>query len=212
MSILKRVDADQRLGGEDYVWLSSVGEAYFSDQLRAAYHLLEANFFLGEFKITRDPWMAVNASGHYRKCNRASDASSLLSSIDIEAQKTAKLKAALCTTQGGVMRDLKRWDEALRFGEKAHSIRPNDFRPCTLLGAIHMETGNYTLSQEWYAKAVERGATVDSVDQELRNIFFRADKAKQAEMREFLLSEDSARYSWVASKSNTQKRQAEHHK
>ena len=69
--------------------------------------------------------------------------------------------------------------------------------------------GNYSLGQEWYAKAVERGATVDSVDQDLRNIFHRADQAKKAEMREFLLREDSVRYSWVSGNTNTQKQRRE---
>ena len=68
-----------------------------------------------------------------------------------------------------------------------------------------METGNYSVGQEWYAKAVERGATVDSVDQDLRNIFFRADKSKQAEMRAFLLSDDPVRYAWVTSRTKTYK-------
>ncbi len=207
MKILKNVGADQRLSQEDFVWLSSVGELYFSDQLRTAYHRLEADFFASEFKKTRDPWMAVNASSHYRKCNRARDADFLLGTIDVEQQKSPKLKSALCTTRGGIMRDLRDWDEALRLGEKAHALKANDYRPCTLLGAIHMETGDYNLGQEWYTKAVERGATVDSVDQDLRNIFFRADKAKQAEMREFLLSEDPARYAWVTPRAKTHKRQ-----
>jgi tetratricopeptide (TPR) repeat protein len=197
MDILKRVDAGQRLSDEDFVWLSSVGKDYFTEELRAAYHRLEADFFAGEFKKTRDPWAVVNASGHYRKCNCAGEADSLLGTISVEQQKSPKLKSALCTTHGGVMRDRGRWNEALRLGEKAHAFRPDDYRPCTLLGAVYMETGNYNLGQEWYAKAVERGATLDSVDQDLRNIFFRADEAKQIEMREFLLREDSIRYAWV---------------
>lgn len=197
MSILRNVDASRRLSQEDFVWLSSVGEDYFSDELRAAYHQLEAEFLACEYNKTRDPWMAVNASGHFRKCNRARDADSLLGTINIEQQKSNKLKAALCTTRGGVMRDLRQWDEALHLGEKAHALKAEDYRPCTLLGAIHMETGNFSLGQEWYAKAVERGATIDSVDQDLRNIFSRADRSNQAEMREFLLSEDPIRYAWV---------------
>lgn len=197
MSILRNVDARRRLSQEDFVWLSSVGEDYFSDELRAAYHQLEAEFFAGEYNKTRDPWMAVNASGHFRKCNRARDADSLLGTINIEQQKSNKLKAALCTTRGGVMRDLSQWDEALHLGEKAHALKAEDYRPCTLLGAIHMETGNFSLGQEWYAKAVERGATIDSVDQDLRKIFFRAERSNQAEMRDFLLSEDPIRYAWV---------------
>ena len=95
------------------------------------------------------------------------------------------------------MRDLGRWDKAMQLGEQAHAFEADDYRPCTLLGAIHMETGNYGLGQEWYAKAVERGATVDSVDQDLRKVYFRADQARQAEMREFLLRQDRVRYAWV---------------
>ena len=197
MSILECVDAGQRLREETFVWLSSVGKPYFSDQLRTAYHRLEAKFFVDEFQRTGDPWMAVNASKHFRKCNLAKDADALLSAINVARQTSPKLKAALCTTHGGAMRDLGNWDEALRLGETAHTIGPADYRPCTLLGAIHMETGNYGLGQEWYAKAVERGATVDSVDQDLRIIFFRADQAKQEKMRAFLLSDDPVRFSWA---------------
>lgn len=206
MNILRSLDAGQRLGEEDFVWLSTVAKDYFSDEMRAAYHRLEADFFASEFKRTRDPWMAVNASGHYRKCRCARDAESLIGTINVEQQKSTKLKSALCTTRGGAMRDLEHWDEALRLGEKAHAFRADDYRPCTLLGAIHMETGNYSLGQEWYAKAVERGATVASVDQDLRNVFFRADQAKQEEMRDFLLREDPVRYAWVTAKTKTHKR------
>ncbi|NJD07417.1 MAG: hypothetical protein FIA97_13100 [Methylococcaceae bacterium] len=204
MRILKIVDAGQRLGQDDFVWLSTVGEEYFSDTLRAAYHQLEAEFFASEYGKTRDPWMAVNASGHYRKCGQAGDADALLSTINVENQKSPKLRSAICTTRGGVMRDLNQWEEGLRLGEKAHFFRPDDYRPCTLLGAIHMETGNFKLGSEWYGKAVERGATTDSVDQDLRNIFFRADQVKQDQMREFLLNEDPIRYSWATQKGSHQ--------
>ncbi len=197
MAILKRVDAGQRLSEEDFVWLSTAGEDYFTDELRAAYHRLEADFFATDFKKTRDPWSAVNASGHYRKCDRPDDADSLLRTISVESQKSLKLKSALCTTHGGVMRDLGRWNEALHLGHQAHEFKPDDYRPCTLLGAVHVEMGDYGLGQEWYAKAVERGASEDSVDQDLRRIFFRADQAKQQQMREFLLRQDSVRYAWV---------------
>lgn len=205
MEILKRVDAGQRLSEVDVVWLSSAGEDYFTEELRAAYHRLEAEFLASEFRKTHDPWAAVNASSHYRKCARASDADCLLSAINVEQQKSPKLKSALCTTHGGVMRDLGHWNEALRLGEKAHAFMPDDYRPCTLLGAVHMEIGNYDLGRKWYAKAVERGATVDSVDQDLRKIFFRAEQAKQKEMREFLLREDPIRYAWVLSNGKAHK-------
>ena len=197
MSILKGIDSGQRLGENDYVWLSSVAEEYFSRALRIAYHKLEANFFVSEYGKTSDPWAAVNASKHYRKCDCAVEASSILSTIDVERQKSPKLKSALCTTYGGVMRDLGQRHEAVRLGLKAHEFSPRDYHPCTLLGAIYMEIGDYAVGQEWYVKAIDRGATVDSVDQDLRKIFFRADHARQMEMREFLLHEDPVRFSWA---------------
>lgn len=166
MQLLKSVDAGQRLSEEDFVWLSTVAKDYFSEELRAAYHHLETKFFVGELQRTRDPWMAVNASGHYRKCERTREAKSLLDTIKVDQQQSPKLRAALCTTYGGVMRDLRRWEEGLRLGEHAHAIRPTDYRPCTLLGAIHMETGNYSLGQEWYEKARARGASLDVIDQD----------------------------------------------
>jgi len=191
---------------EDYVWLVSAGERYFTDQLRIAYHRLEADFWAGEFERTRDPWAIVNASSLYRKCHNTSKADVLLKGVAIEHQKSRKLRSALCTTHGGVKRDLRQWNEALHLGEQAHTIRQADYRPCTLLGAIHMETGNYLLGQEWYEKAVERGATEDAVDQDLRHIYFRAERNKRREMRGFLLSVDPVRYAWVNAKTHQHQR------
>ena len=64
-------------------------------------------------------------------------------------------------------------------------------------GAIHMERGNYTLGQEWYAKAVERGATVDSVDRDIRKIYRQLGHDERAAMKSFLLNEDPVRYKWL---------------
>jgi hypothetical protein len=197
MEILKRVDAGERLSEDDFVWLSAAGKDYFTEELRAAYHHLEAKFFASAFEKTRDPLAAVSASSHYRKCDRAAEAESILATISVEKQGSRKLKSALCTTHGGVMRDLGRLGDALRLGDKAHAYRPDDYRPCTLLGAVNMEMGNYALGREWYAKAVARGATEESVDKDLRNILVRADRAKRAEMCAFLIRQDPSRYAWV---------------
>lgn len=205
MDILKRTDAGERLSPEDIVWLSSVGAEYFTEKLRVAYHRLEAAFFSSEFEKSGDPWAAVNASSHYRKCKCPSDADAMLRTIKVEKQASLKLKSAICTTHGGAMRDLRRWNEALKLGEMAHAFKPQDYRPCTLLGAVHMEMGNYSLGQEWYAKAVERGATVDAVDQELRSIYFSANQTKREEMRQFLLDVDPIRFAWVTPKSKAHK-------
>ena len=124
MKILKSVDSGQRLSEEDFIWLSTAAEEYFSNELRAAYHQLEAEFFASEFSQTRNPWKAVNASSHYRKCDQAGKAKALLDTINVDHQKSPKLKSAFYTTRGGVMRDLSRWDEALRLGVDQAVVSP----------------------------------------------------------------------------------------
>lgn len=197
MDILRRIDAGNRLTDEDLLWLKTEGEEYYSDTLRAVFHEQEAKFFVSEYKRTQDPWMAVNASGHYRKCGQPKPAHDLLAPISVELQHSPKLKSALCTTHGGVMRDIEQFDKAMDLGQCAHALTPKDFRPCTLLGAVHMELGDYEAGQAWYKKAIERGASEHSIDHDLRGIYHRADSAKRAEIRSFLLKEDPVRYRWA---------------
>lgn len=197
MSILRRLDGGNRLSDEDILWLTTEGEDYYTEILQAAFHEREAEFYTAEYKRSSDPWNAVNASGHYRKCNQAKKAHDLLTSIPAGGQKAPKLNSAICTTHGGVMRDLNRLDEALKFGEQAHALTSKDFRPCTLLGAVNIEMGNYGIGKDWYDKAEELGASKHSIDYDLRGIFIRADKAKRDEMRVFLLREDPVRYKWL---------------
>lgn len=197
MGIIDRVDAGFRLLDEEVIWLSTDAEEYYTRELREGFHRNEAKFYADEFKNKKDPWSAVNASSHYRKCGESATADLMLRSIDIDSQKELKIKSALCTTHGGVKRDLQKWNEALELGEKAHQFTPQDFRPCTLLGAVNMEIGRYDLGQFWYEKAAARGASLKSIDDELRSIFLRADKTKQDALREHLLNIDPVRYNWL---------------
>lgn len=197
MDILHRLDGGNRLSDEDILWLTTEGKDYYTEILQAAFHEREAEFHTAEYKLTSDPWNAVNASGHYRKCNQAKKAHDLLASIPAERQKAPKLNSAICTTHGGVMRDLNRFNDALKYGSQAHTLTPKDFRPCTLLGAVNIEMGNYLAGLEWYEKAEERGASERSIDYDLRGILLRADKSKREEIKAVLLREDSERYKWV---------------
>ena len=197
MDILHRLDSGNRLSDEGILWLTTEAKDYYTEILQEAFHEREAEFYTTEYKRTSDPWNAVNASGHYRKCNQARKAHDLLTSIPDGRRKAPKLNSAICTTHGGVMRDLKRFGEALKLGEQAHALTPQDFRPCTLLGAVNIEMGNYGIGKNWYDKAEELGASERSIDYDLRGIFLRADKAKREEIRAFLLREDPERYKWV---------------
>lgn len=197
MAVLRQVDGGNRFLDEDVLWLTTEGKDYYSGALKTVFHEREAKFHADEYKRTNDPWMAVNASSHFRKCDKAKIADELLTSIPVELQGSLKLRSALYTTHGGVKRDIGRLNDALKFGEQAHALTPKDFRPCTLMGAVNIELGNYDIGKAWYEKAVERGASKQSIDQDIRSIFYRADKVKRSEIKAFLLNEDSQRYSWV---------------
>ncbi len=199
-TILQSIDAGNRLPEDDFVWLKTVGKTYFTEKLQKAYHQKEAEFYASEYRRTQDPWNVVNASGHYRKCDQPDKALDLLDSLASNRLNHPKIKSAVCTTRGGVMRDLGQRSEALQLGEQAHKLRPRDFRPCTLLGAVHMELGNFDWGREWYEKAAERGASEHSIDTELRSIYQRADKPRREAMKAFLLAEDPERYRWVNDK------------
>ena len=212
MRILRRFDDGNRLTDDDVLWMTTEGKDYFSEAFQSAFHAREADFLAGEYRRTNDPWNAVNASGHYRKCEQAREAHNLLTSIPLDRQKAPKLRSAIATTHGGVMRDLRHLAEALNLGKYAHELTPKDFRPCTLLGAVNFELGHYDIARDWYAKAIERGATERSIDCELRSIFLRAAPAKREEIKVFLLREDPDRYRWVnhlhGSNSRAAKKQA----
>lgn len=111
--------------------------------------------------------------------------------------KTKKIESAFNTTYGGVKRDIGVHHEAIALGKKAHALTPDDFRPCTLLGAVNIELGNYDEGQDWYQKAIKRGASEKSVDDDLRNIFKRSEKSKRKDLAIFLFKRDPERYGWV---------------
>ena len=201
VDILNRVDSGERLSKEDVVWLSTTGDEnyhdYFTDELQEGYHRNEAEFHANEFKKKKDYWSAVSASKHYRKCYDAETAESMLATIDVARVKDIKVRSAICTTHGGVKRDLGKRSEALDLGNQAHLLTPKNFRPCTLLGAVNMEMGNHTLGHFWYDRGVERGYSEKAMDDDLRSIFMHAEKVEQDALRVHLLKTDPVRYSWA---------------
>ncbi|CAK8714342.1 Sel1 repeat family protein [Candidatus Electronema halotolerans] len=201
MEFLRHVDNGKRLSDEQVVWLyeseDENGENYFTEELKRKYHENEAKFYHKEFEKNKDPWFAVNASSHYRKFDESRTAEKILKIIDVLNIKNKKLKSAICTTHGGVKRDLGKWDQALGLGKQAHEYTPQDFRPCTLLGAVYIETGQHGLGHSWYEKAIERGYSQDYVDSELRTIYQRLAKSQKKAMRDDLLRRDPDRYNWA---------------
>lgn len=198
--ILTKLDSETRLSQDEAVWLNTIGKKFYSTKIHHKFHRLEANYYLQEYaKNTKNIWNAINASSQLRKCQTSIEAEEFLEKISIDAIKDKKLLSAYFTTLGGVRRDLRKVKVAIDNASKAHNLTPDNYRPCTLLGAIYMETYQYTLGHEWYEKASERGATNQSINADLKSIISKMDKAKSNEMIEYLLKLDHHAYSWLKS-------------
>ena len=195
--LLQQIDAGNRLPNEELMWLSTAAKKHFTAILKNSYHRLEADFHVDQYRRTQDPWNVVNASGHYRKCDQPNAALELIDSVPSDRIKQPKVRSAIFTTRGGVMRDLGQRSVAIELGETAHALMPKDYRPCTLLGAVHMELQHFEKGQEWYEKARVRGAPENGIDSELRSIFQQLDSVGREAMKTFLLAEDSHRYRWL---------------
>ncbi len=204
MSLVDEINAGFRITPEDIIWLTlnrdNLCHSYLTDSLSKKYHKNEAEHIIKEYRSKKDHWLAVNASGHYRKAAEPKAAIAVLSEIRLENIKNKKLKSAICTTHGGALRDITQLDHAINLAKTAHSFTPDNFRPCTLLGAIYMETSHFELGQEWYQKAIERGFSEKSVDDEIKSIFRKADKDQKESLRNYLLRLDPDRYRWVNDK------------
>ncbi|NZA01373.1 hypothetical protein H0I39_05615 [Ottowia beijingensis] len=100
MPILHELDAGRRLSKEDVVWLKVHANRYRLAGVLAAHHRREADGFLAEFRRGGDPWQAISASGHLRKCDASQEAIDLLATIPAQRLKQDKLKSAMLTTQG----------------------------------------------------------------------------------------------------------------
>lgn len=197
MRILQTIDKGIRLSENEVVWLNIDGKEYFTKEMRISFHYIEACFYATEFKKKKDPWFAVNASSHYRKCGKSNTADLMLSALNVSDLKNIKLRSAIYTTHGGVKRDLSRSQEALSLGEMAHKLTKKDFRPCTLLGAVNIEKGSYDIGQAWYAKAITNGFCEKAMDSELKSIYMRATKPDKESLRNHLFKLDPKRYKWA---------------
>ena len=197
MALLKQVANRQRLKAEDVAWLKTEADYCWTDALQKAFCALEAEALTKAWETRGDPWDAVNASAHWRKAAKPEQALRLTEAARAQIGPNRKLGSALATTRGGAMRDLRRLDDAKALAHDAHGLTPNNYRPCTLLGAVHIELGDLQAGREWYAKAESLGASRQAIDNELRGLLMRCSHEEQQRIREYLLRQDPERYAWL---------------
>lgn len=196
MRILRSVADGNPIDTDDLLWLGSTGLDYWTEELRKAHHCNKAKVFTEAWHQTGDVWQAINACAHWRKADCA-EAGLTIAEQAFSRITDEKTRSAALTTRGGAQRDLQRYDEAKRSGGEAHDLTPTDFRPCTLLGAVHMEMGDLTAGADWYAKAEALGADQESIDREIRSILAAASRGERERMKVALKSRYPHHYSWL---------------
>ena len=197
MALLRQLASGQRITAEDIVWLQTEADYCWTSELQKDWHRLEAAALTKAWKEGGDPWNAVNASSHWRKAGEPERALELTEAASTQGALTPKLEAALATTRGGAMRDLGRFSDAKLLALQAHELTPDDYRPCTLLGAVHMELGDFVSAQEWFTRAEDLGASRESVEREIRALLSRCSAQEQQSIRDQLLAWDPERFGWL---------------
>lgn len=197
--IFQYIKKGKRFLKEDMAWLIRNN---FLDKKRALlleYHYREAEYYKNNYSKSKNLWDIVNASSHYRKAKMPEVAIPLVDNIVFKKIKSNSLKSALIVTQGGAYRDLLNLDKALENANKGFNYDSLSFHPCTLLGAVYYQMRKFSLGDKWYARAVKNGATVESVDSEIRAIYKSTKGKEREEFKRHLLNIDSCRYHWVHS-------------
>jgi hypothetical protein len=191
--ILRSVAEGEPIPHDDLVWLGSDGSDYWTQELRVAHHAALATKLSTEWRRTGDVWLAVNACSQWRKAERPQEGLSIAGAA-LERTVVSKVRSALLTTRGGALRDLGRHREVVRHGAEAHVLTPENFRTCTLLGAVHIEMGDIPKGAEWYEKAEARGARRDLIDHEIRSILNAARPEERRRIIAELKLRDPSRY------------------
>lgn len=199
--ILIKLKENQRLTPEEVVWLETSGkENYFKKKQKTylTYHRIEAEYYLSLYHQNKSVWHLVNASSHFRKADLSNKIHDILESKNIKInQNDKKLHSAFLTTLGGVKRDLGFFTDGIKMAQEAHEYVPQDYRPCTLLGALYFEINQYDIGTKWFDKAEELGAPQHDTDAEIRAIYHKANKAEKEQLKAYLLQLNPIRYAWL---------------
>lgn len=185
------------LSSDEMKWLHDIG--FCNELIEQKNHIQLAHQHYQNWKQKNMPWELVNASAAYRKGGELKKIRKTLNEQYPFAHsgKDKKLKSALLTTFGGVCRDQEDFSRGLELGHEAHKVTPLNFRPCTLLGAIYLSTGEFDLGHEWYGKAKDRGFTQNAYDNDIKSVYFRASDEIKSRLKQNLIV-TGHKYDWLS--------------
>jgi hypothetical protein len=199
-TIMQKLEREERLDPVLVVQLIEQELLAPNGKIAMAYHRLEALFYEQGIKRTGDKWKLPTASSHWRKADEPWRALQLTNTLNIATIKGDDLKSAILVSRGAAFRDIQRLDEAKECAMQAINYHPETHQPYTLMGAICIDRGEYSEGNEWFDKAIERGAESEGIDDEVKRVVRNArDENKRREVVEYLLQKDPIRYAWAKS-------------
>lgn len=197
--IMLKLEREERLNSKQVIQLIAEGHLSRYGKIAIAYYRLEAIFYEKEYQRTRNKWSLTSASSNWRKANESKKALKVTDDVQWDKIKDPNLKSALSVTRGAAFRDLSKLDEAEKLAQQAMEYQPNNHQPYTLMGAICYDKGQYSSGDHWFDMAIERGAKIQDVDDEIQRVVrMTKDKEQRREAAAYLFNKDSKRYSWAS--------------
>lgn len=95
------------------------------------------------------------------------------------------------------MRDLERLEDAEHCALEAISHFSSSHNPYTLMGALCYDTGRYEEGDQWFEKAIQRGAKTKDQESEIKRILQKKKGKERQQIIDHLLAKDPHRFAWV---------------
>lgn len=197
--IMLKLERKERLDSKQVIQLIAEGHLSRYGKIAIAYYRLEAIFCEKEYQRTRNQWSLTSASSNWRKANESEKALKATGDVQWGKIKDLNLKSALSVTRGAAFRDLDKLNEAEKLARQAMEYQPKSHQPCTLMGAICYDRGQYSDGDLWFDMAIERGAKTQDVDDEIQRVIrMTKDKEQRREAAAYLFKKDPKRYGWAS--------------
>jgi tetratricopeptide (TPR) repeat protein len=185
--VLLQLDDRQPLDEDDLAWLR---EKQVHGPVAAHYELM--------YELTGDAWHVVHASGSWRDARVPLRAIESASKVNERVWATdRKLSAALLTTKGGALRDLKLLDDAEKCAKDAVRLQPHRYYAFNLLGGISYDRGSFVEGDQYFQEARRRGATPRDEEQMLKSAIRKASAVDKRSIALHLISRDPDRFAWA---------------
>lgn len=163
-----------------------------------AHHCLEAEFYEQEHRRTGSKWQIVSAVSEWRKANQFERALSLTQNLDWKKISDKKLRAALLTNRGFVLRDDGSYEDATICAKQALDANPDVFQPYLLMATLCYRRGDFVAGDDWKRQAIARGANPGDLDHEMKRLVTNTKEGDQRQaLIRYLLETDPTRYAWA---------------